>query len=101
MYHTDELGVKDYGALGAHLVETGLKAVPYLTKILGNQDTFFYKGSQEATLGNSLGFRVKDAAAYYISKVTGIPVKFYQQTADRDAEIERLKATLEKSEQHE
>ncbi|HEX3044672.1 MAG TPA: hypothetical protein VHY08_07940 [Bacillota bacterium] len=101
MYHTDKPGVNDYGVLGAHLVEIGLKAVPYLTRLLDNPDTFFYEGSQEATLGNSLGYRVKDAAAYYISKVTGIPVKFYQQTAERDAEIERLKATLEKREQHE
>jgi hypothetical protein len=101
MYHTDELGVKDDGVLGAHLIETGVKAVPYLTKLLDNPDPIFYEGSQEATLGNSLGYRVKDASAYYISKITGIPVKFYQQITDRDAEIERLKATMGKSDQYE
>ncbi|MCX9009872.1 MAG: hypothetical protein OIN66_02010 [Candidatus Methanoperedens sp.] len=94
MYHTDQLGVKDYGTLGTHLVETGPKAIPYLTKLLDNQETIFYEGSQDATLGNSLAYRVKDAAAYFISQITGIPVKFYEQTTDRDAEIARLKEAL-------
>jgi hypothetical protein len=94
MYHFDELGIKDYGALGIHLVNIGPTAIPYLTKLLDNPDIILYEGSEEATLGNSLDYRVKDAAAYYIGQISGIPVKFYEQTADRDAEIKRLKETL-------
>ncbi|MCP2727807.1 hypothetical protein [Limnofasciculus baicalensis] len=101
MYHTDKQGVKDYGTLGTHLVNTGKKAIPYLTKLLDNSEIIFYEGSQEATLGNSLRYRVKDAAAFYIGKIAGIPVKFYEQNADRDAEIERLKETLKKNNWHE
>lgn len=94
MHHSDELSSKDYGPLGTHLVRVGSKAVPYLTKLLDNPDTIFYEGSQEATLGNSFTYRVKDAAAYYIGQITNILVKFYEQLADRDAEIERLKEAL-------
>jgi hypothetical protein len=94
MYHSDEAGVQDYGALGLHLMETGTTAIPHLTKLLDNTDTIFYEGSEEATLGNSLRYRVKDAAAYFIGKIAGIPVQFYDQPADRDAEIERLKQAL-------
>jgi hypothetical protein len=94
MYHSDEAGVQDYGALGLHLVETGTTAIPHLTKLLDNTDTIFYEGSREATLGNSLRYRVKDAAAYFIGKIAGILVQFYEQPADRDTEIERLKQVL-------
>lgn len=95
MYYNDELQVKDYGILGTHLVATGTKAIPYLAGLLDNADTFLYIGSQEATLGNSLGYRVKDAAAYYIGQISGIPIAFHEETTDRDAEIERLKKILE------
>ncbi len=95
MYHWDGQDVKDYGALGTHLVSTGSRAIPYLAKLLDNRDRIIYEGSQEATLGSSLGYRVKDAAAYYIGQIAQIQVKFYPQTAERDAEIERLKANLQ------
>ncbi len=101
MYHTDKLGIKDYGTLGTHLVNTGIKAIPYLTKLLDNSESIFYEGSQEATLWGSLKYRVKDAAAFYLGKIAGIPVKFYEQNVDRDAEIERLKEALKKNNWHE
>ena len=94
MYHTDKFGIKDYGPLGTHLVKTGPKAIPHLAKLLDDPGLIPYEGSRDATLGNSLAYRVKDAAAYYIGQITGIPVKFYKQTPDRDAEIERLKEAL-------
>lgn len=94
MYHSDEVGIQDYGTLGLHLVETGITAISHLTKLLDNTDIIFYEGSREATLGNSLRYRVKDAAAYFIGKITGTPVQFYEQLADRDTEIERLKQVL-------
>ena len=94
MYHTDTLGVTDYGQLGTHLVAVGPAAVPYLSQLLANTDVIFYEGSKEATVGNSFAYRVKDAAAYFIGKITGTPVAFHKKNRDRDAEIERLKATL-------
>ncbi|MGB3695719.1 MAG: hypothetical protein WA896_11610 [Spirulinaceae cyanobacterium] len=101
MYHAEEQGAKDYGELGTHLIETGTEATPYLTELLDNSETIFYEGSQEATLGNSLEYRVKDAAAYFIGQITGIPVVFHEQHTDRDAEIERLKETLDNRQQGE
>jgi hypothetical protein len=94
MYYTDEQGLRDYGDLGKRLVGIGQEAVPHLAQLLDDTDVIFYEGSREATLGNSLGYRVKDAAAYYIGQITGIPVKFQRELAERDAEIERLKAAL-------
>lgn len=94
MYFYDKSGIKDYGSLGSHLVNTGRPAIPYLVTLLNNDNSLFYEGSEEATIGNSLKYRVKDAAAYYIGKITGIPVQFHESHADRDAEIERLKEQL-------
>lgn len=96
MYYAEQTGVKDYGPLGTHLIATGTQAVPYLAELLGNSEIIFYEGSQDATLGNSLGYRVKDAAAYYIGQILDIPVAFHEETTDRDAEIERLKGILER-----
>jgi len=95
MYFHDASGVTDYGNLGARLVNVGRPAIPYLVPLLNNSDPLFYEGSQEATLGDSLRYRVKDAAAYYIGKIMGIPGRFHESHADRDTEVERLKAKLE------
>ena len=97
MYHSDQSGVQDYGPLGAHLLEAGPAAVPHLVPLLDDPASLFYEGSQEATLGNSLRYRVKDAAAYYLGKLTGVPVAFHEQPQERDAEIDRLKAAVAQS----
>lgn len=94
MYFYDKSGIADYGSLGSHLINTGRPAIPYLVALLNNDNSLFYEGSKEATIGNSLKYRVKDAAAYYIGKITGIPVQFHEKHADRDTEIERLKEQL-------
>jgi hypothetical protein len=94
MYRGDELGAEAHGALGAHLLETGDEAVPYLTELLDEPGRILYEGSHEATLGNSLRYRVKDAAAYYLGKLAGIPVPFHDDPAERDEEIARLRAAL-------
>jgi hypothetical protein len=94
LYHADEIGARDDGPLGAHLLEVGPAAVPHLVPLLDDPATIFYEGSQEAMLGNSLGYRVKDAAAYFIGKFTGIPVRFHQELDERDAEIDRLEAAV-------
>ena len=95
MYRGDELGLEDDGALGTHLLEAGRAAVPALIELLDDPRRIYYVGSQEATLGNSLAYRVKDAAAYYLGKITGTPVRFHDDPADRDAEIARLRAALD------
>jgi hypothetical protein len=94
MYHTDKLGFNDNGILGNHLLNTKKKALPYLLKLLDDTEIIFYEGSQEATLGNSLKYRVKDAVAYFIGKIMKISVQFYENPVDRDKEIEKLKLQL-------
>ena len=94
MYHTDKFGINDFGILGKHLIEIGKVCIPYLAKRLNNNNLLIYEGSRDATTGNMLKYRVKDAAAYYIGKLANIPVQFYENHADRDAEIERLKEKL-------
>ena len=65
-----------------------------MEKLLNNTGIIFYEGSKEATIGNSLEYRVKDAAAFYIGKIMNIPVKFNQDFDQRDTEIEHLKEKL-------
>jgi hypothetical protein len=92
--YSDRSGAPDHGPLGAHLLEAGPAAVRHLVPLLDDPAGIFYEGSQDATLGNSLRYRVKDAAAYYIGKLKGIPVPFHEEPDERDAEIDRLKAAV-------
>jgi hypothetical protein len=89
LWHDDE------GPLGAHLRATGEAVVPHLATLLGDDGDLVYEGSQEATLGNDFEYRVKDAAAYYIGVLTGHEVPFHEDLADRDAEIARLRTSLD------
>jgi hypothetical protein len=89
MYHGG-----DEGPLGTHLLAAGRASVRHLLPLLGDTASIFYDGSQEATLGNSLRYRVKDAAAYYIGKLAGFPIPFHETIGERDAEIERLGAAV-------
>ena len=94
MYHGRDHGGDAYGPLGARLLAAGSGAVAELEPLLDDEHRILYVGSQDATLGNRLGYRVKDAAAFYIGELVGRPVPFHDDPADRDAEIERLRATL-------
>jgi hypothetical protein len=94
MYFSDKPGYIDYGILGNHLLLFGKVTIPYLILLLNDEARLLYEGSQEALIGNSQRYRVKDAAAYYIGKIAGISVQFHEDYADRDAEIERLKEKL-------
>lgn len=89
MYHGD-----DTEALGTHLLRAGAAAVRHLLPLLDDSASIFYEGSQDAMLGASLRYRVKDAAAYFIGKLTGVPMPFHQAIEERDAEIERLRTTV-------
>jgi hypothetical protein len=82
------------GALGAHLLAAGSAAVGHLVPLLDDPAPIFYEGSQDATLGNALEYRVKDAAAYYIGVLAGISVPLHATPAERDTEIERVRAQV-------
>ncbi len=86
----------DAGILGSRILTFGELSIPYLERLLEDNDqSFLYEGSEQATLGSSYQYRVKDFAAFYISKIKDIPITFYQDFEKRDAEIERLKEILE------
>lgn len=84
----------DSGYLGKKVISYGTLALPYLKKLLNNNETVLYEGSKEAILGNSYQYRIKDFAAFYCSKITNKPIQFYKDTKDRDAEIERFKKEI-------
>jgi hypothetical protein len=85
----------DAGNLGQKLIRYGEIVIPDLIKLLDIQGKVLYIGSQDATIGNSYQYRIKDFAAFYISKIKDIPMTFYQDLEKRDLEIERLKEILE------
>lgn len=82
------------GLAGEHVLALGETEVPELKKLLDNNNRVHYAGSQEATLGHSYGYRVKDLAAFYISKIRNIPFVMDEDPRKRDKEIERLKNSL-------
>jgi hypothetical protein len=82
------------GAAGQHFVALGDAAVPKLTELLDNTTSVRYGGSSEATYGNSYQYRVKDLAAFYLSKIRGIAYTVHESPQERDAEIEKLRAKL-------
>ena len=83
------------GPLGEHLLEAGGTAVEPLRAMLDDSAPLFYEGSEDATIGNARGYRVKDAAAYFIGRLTGEDVPFHEDPAERDAQIARLGASLD------
>ncbi len=85
----------DVGQAGARFLALGPAAIPALTALLDDAtivDT--YEGSEEATIGNRAGFRVKDFAAYYLGRITRHRVPFHREHAKRDREIARLQQFL-------
>ena len=86
----------DYGPAGARLVGLGAAAIPALLPLLHDDHPGpIYAGSEEATVGNARGYRVKDYAAFYLSKIAKIPVPWHDAPAERDAEIARLEQALQ------
>jgi len=84
----------DVGFIGKRIILIGEPIIPYLYDLLDNTDEVFYQGSEDATIGNSYQYRIKDIAAFYIAKIKNIPITYYKDFEDRDKEIERLKAML-------
>src|SRR5690606_14162510 len=86
LYNEDDLG-----DLGQQMVRFGPAAIPALGKLLEDSaGRILYEGSEEALIGNGYRYRIKDFAAFYISKIKNIPVRFHQDLEKRDKEIERL-----------
>jgi hypothetical protein len=79
------------GPLGEHLLQAGDAAVEPLRALLDDAAPLLYEGSEDATIGSARGYRVKDAAAYFLGRLTGEHVPFHEDPGERDAEIERLK----------
>lgn len=86
-------GVTD-GLAGEHLLAIGEPMVPELLHLLDNEKRVYYEGSQEATLGHHYGYRVKDLAAYYTSKIRNIPLELDEDASKRNEAIEKLKSTM-------
>ena len=68
--------------------------VSELLNLLENEKRVYYAGSEEATLGHHYGYRVKDLAAYYISKIRNIPLELDEDPGKRDEAIGRLKSSV-------
>lgn len=85
----------DEGPVGIRFVMIGDAAIPALLGLLDDASrSLTYAGSEEATVGNAYGFRVKDYAAFYLGKIKRIPVAFHERPEDRDREIAALARTL-------
>ncbi|HYH84992.1 MAG TPA: hypothetical protein VEX60_05875 [Pyrinomonadaceae bacterium] len=82
------------GSAGQNFVALGASAVPHLIGLLDDETRMVYAGSKEATMGNSYEYRVKDAAAFFISRILGVPFQVHESPRARDEEIEALKASL-------
>jgi hypothetical protein len=82
------------GRLGQVFLDLGQTSTQALIDLLEEERVLLYEGSQEATLGNSFSYRVKDFAAYYLSRIMQIPIVFHQQNDARDREILALKTKL-------
>ncbi|MBK9033131.1 MAG: hypothetical protein IPL61_17985 [Myxococcales bacterium] len=84
----------DVGASGRHLLALGPAALPALRTLLDRAEVVQYEGSEDATVGNARGYRVKDLAAYFIARLAGRPLAFHPAPADRDRAIASLIASL-------
>jgi hypothetical protein len=82
------------GLAGEHFVALGAGAIPEIVGLLDDDQRVYYVGSQEATMGNSYQYRVKDLAAHFLSRIAKLPFVLHESPQERDAEIEKLKGAL-------
>lgn len=82
------------GRAGEHLLSLGDDAVPALTLLLDDDTPVIYEGSKEAMVGASYGYRVKDLAAQFIARITGLSFPISTDPAARDAAIAELRRRL-------
>ncbi|HYB42968.1 MAG TPA: hypothetical protein VEL75_14420 [Candidatus Methylomirabilis sp.] len=79
---------------GQHLLQLGDAVVAPLMHMLQDERPRVYAGSKDATVGNSFGYRVKDLAAFYLSRLLNLPYLVHQRPSERDLEIDALRAAL-------
>jgi hypothetical protein len=84
----------DIGPLGERILSFGDRAIPYLKVLLKDEAIILFDGSQEAMVGNEFQYRVKDFAAFFISRIKNIPLVLERDKKARDSVIERLMNTL-------
>lgn len=75
-----------------HLAGFGPAAAAALRPLLGDDRAIDYAGSEEATLADDAGWRVKDLAAGFIAPIRGLPFDPGAPPAVRDAAISRMLA---------
>lgn len=86
---------QDDGEVGIAFLTIGLESIPSLFSLLDNTDvSLMYHGSEEATIGNSRKYRIKDFAAYYLGGLLEIPLVFYTDCKKRDEQIDELKKEI-------
>lgn len=82
------------GRAGEHLLALGDSAVPALAALLDDDTPVIYEGSQEAMVGASYGYRVKDLAAQLIAGITGLPFPLSTDPSVRDVAITEQRRRL-------
>jgi hypothetical protein len=84
------------GEVGGRFVALGDDAIPVLRELLDDTTLVdWYVGSEEATVGNRQRYRIKDFAAFYLSRMLAEPIAFHADFAARDAAIRKLLPRLE------
>ena len=81
----------DPGVFGAHVLSLGEGVLPHLLLLLDDDRQLTYEGSREAVKGNASRYRVKDVAAFYISLMKGLDVRYEDDLERRDRQIDRLR----------
>lgn len=82
------------GDIGEQLIQIGKAAIPSLIKLLDDTNFYFFYEGSESTSNMDYQYRVKDFAAFFLSKITKVPWQFYLDKKKRDIEIERFKKEL-------
>jgi hypothetical protein len=100
VWYSDSTGP---GPAGSHLVGLHKAAIPVLRELLEDRTVLQgYVGSEQAMIGNGAKFRVRDFAAYYLSRILNNPVGLREEPAMqadyamRDAAIDKLTASIDK-----
>jgi hypothetical protein len=79
------------GQAGEHLLQTDKEEIIRLLKLLlSNTQPLIYVGSKEATYANEYLYRVKDLAAYYLSKLLKLKYKILKSPSMRDEQIKKI-----------
>jgi hypothetical protein len=83
------------GPAGERVASLGAAAVAPLEGALDDEGGLRFVGSREASIGNSYGWRVKDAAASVLATITGQAFDVDRDPAKRDAAIEDLRRRVD------